>query len=71
MQATHDLREFSQRKSHLGTCSEMLQSEVDGICASLDGGVKLRPVSGRRHYFGFDETRRKHGIEILNETTLC
>src|SRR5262249_53413184 len=37
----------------------MLESEIDGIRARLDGGAQLRPVSGRTHDFRF--ARVTHG----------
>ena len=48
----HRLRQFVQRKSHLGPRREVLQSEIHRIRAGFDGRAQLRPVSRRTHDFG-------------------
>ena len=62
VEGPHDLGQFVEVESDFGAGGEMLQAEVDGVGAGLDGGVELRPVSGRTHDFGFTTGEHRRGL---------
>ena len=55
VQGRHDLRQFRQRKPHLGARREVFEPEIHGVRARLDRGAQLWPVSGGTHDFRFTE----------------
>ncbi len=55
VQGRHDLRQFGQRKPHLGARREVFEPEIHGVRAGLDRGTQLWPVSGGTHDFRFTE----------------
>ena len=50
----HHRWELIEHKADFGAGSKVRQSEVNGISACFDGGVKLWPVPGWGHNFGDD-----------------
>ena len=53
VQRAQRVGQFGQGEADLGAGGEVLEAEVDGVGAGLDGGVQLRPVAGGAHDFGF------------------
>ncbi|MEZ4594363.1 MAG: hypothetical protein R3D55_24950 [Chloroflexota bacterium] len=41
MQRLHHLWQLGQGKAHFGAGGKVIQAKIDGICARLDGGVRM------------------------------
>jgi hypothetical protein len=53
MERAHYFRKFSEIESYFRPRTEMFEAEVACVGTCFDGGIKLRPMSGGTHDFGF------------------